>query len=293
MPIDRRRKADAAPWRCPVCRARLLPTEGGHRWACSDRHSFDVAREGYVNLLLAGQRRSRQPGDSGEMVAARKRFLATGAFDPISEAVDELVAREDPTVVLDVGCGEGRHTRVVRAPLVLGVDVSKAAVAAAAKADPDSWYAVASAADLPLGDGAVDVVISIFGPVTAVEMARVLRRGGTVVAVHPGTDHLADLRALVYAEVHPHDVKSPLRGASEWFVESGSVAVRFSVEVSSAEILRALFAMTPYRWHAPPDIDGRLEEAARDGFETVADVRLTTYRRTGRPVEAVAQASAR
>ncbi|MHB8457562.1 MAG: putative RNA methyltransferase, partial [Acidimicrobiales bacterium] len=69
-----------APWICPVCRGRLCLSELGQQWACPLGHSFDVAREGYVNLLLAGQRRSRQPGDSAEMVSARRRFLATGAF---------------------------------------------------------------------------------------------------------------------------------------------------------------------------------------------------------------------
>src|ERR1017187_37490 len=88
-----------ALWRCPVCRDRLALSADGSRWACPAGHSFDVAREGYVNLLLAGQRRSRQPGDSTEMVNARRRFLATGAYDPLSAAVAQAVAGERPCVV--------------------------------------------------------------------------------------------------------------------------------------------------------------------------------------------------
>ena len=98
-------------------------------WVCQHEHSFDVAREGYVNLLLAGQRRSRQPGDSPEMVLARQRFLATGAYDPMSEAIAEVVAGERPGMVLDVGCGEGRHTRHLHALAArLAFDVAKSAV---------------------------------------------------------------------------------------------------------------------------------------------------------------------
>src|SRR6266699_692524 len=246
-----------AAWRCPVCRELLALGDGGLRWACAAGHSFDVAREGYVNLLLAGQRRSRQPGDSAEMVGARRRFLATGAYDPLSAAVAAAVADARPRVVLDVGCGEGRHTRALAAAAVLGVDVAKAAVAAAARAHPGGQYAVASAA----------------------ELARVVRPGGTVVTAYPGPGHLAGLRALVYGDARPHELKPPLRGAGEWFPASGSTSVTFAVVVADVPSLSDLFAMTPYRWHAPPDIDARMAAAVSPRFETVADVRVTAYRR--------------
>jgi 23S rRNA (guanine745-N1)-methyltransferase len=272
--------APEAPWRCPVCRASLRRRDDGRRWSCPAGHSFDVAREGYVNLLRAGPRRSRQPGDSPEMVQARRRFLATGAYDPLSSAVAGAVAAGRPSRLLDVGCGEGRHTRALTAPLVLGIDVAKPAVAAAARSHPDGCYAVASAADVPLAEACVDAVVNVFGPVMAAELARVVRPGGVVVAAHPGPDHLEELRRLVYAEARPHEVKSPLRSAREWFVELGSEAIVFPVVVTDPSNLEDLFAMTPYRWHAPPDIKDRLAAAASSRFETVADVRVTAYRRS-------------
>jgi 23S rRNA (guanine745-N1)-methyltransferase len=273
----------AAPWTCPVCRAGLVRSDDGRQWTCPIGHSFDVAREGYVNLLLAGQRRSRQPGDSTEMVTARRRFLATGAYDPLSSAVADAVARERPAVLVDVGCGEGRHTRSVAAPVILGVDVAKPAVAAAARAHPAGWYAVASAAELPLQDAAVDAALVVFGPVMAAELARVVRPGGVVVAAHPGPQHLEELRTFVYAEARPHEVKPPLREATQWFVDEGSVVVQFPLVVTDRAQLDDLFAMTPYRWHAPPDIHERLAAAVSPRFETLADVRVTTYRRTPTP----------
>jgi 23S rRNA (guanine745-N1)-methyltransferase len=269
-----------APWRCPVCRERLVLSGGGSQWTCASGHSFDIAREGYVNLLLAGQRRSRQPGDSTEMVTARRRFLATGAYDPLSAAVAQAAAGERPGVVLDVGCGEGHHTRAVAGATVLGVDIAKAAVAAAARAHSDGWYAVASAASLPLRDAAVDVALNVFGPIAAAELARVVRPGGAVVTAHPAAAHLEGLRSLVYPQARPHEVKPPLRDAGEWFAETGSMLITFDVVVTDVAGLRDLFAMTPYRWHAPPDIDVRIAAAVAPRFETVADVRVTTYRRT-------------
>ena len=268
-----------APWRCPVCRERLAITDSGRQWGCRNGHGFDVAREGYVNLLTAGRRRSRQPGDSREMVSARRRFLATGAYDPLSSAIAAVVAAEQPKLVLDVGCGEGRHTRAMSAPLILGIDIAKAAVAAAARAHRTGSYAVASAADLPLDDAAVDVAVNVFGPVSAPELARVVRPGGAVVAAHPGPAHLEGLRLLVYPEARPHEVKPPLREAGEWFTQSDSRSVTFPVAATETAGLHDLFAMTPYRWHAPADIDERIAAAVSPRFETVADVRITVYHR--------------
>lgn len=266
-------------WRCPVCQLALQRQDDERRWTCSSGHHFDIAKEGYVNLLVAGQRRARRPGDSTEMVAARRRFLATGRFDPLSRAVARSLEGTGCDVVVDVGCGDGRHTRAVTAPVVLGFDVSKAAVATAARRHPSGSYAVASAADVPLSDKAVDAATVIFGPVFPDELARVVRAGGFVVAAYPGPGHLGALRELVYAEARPHEIKAPLRDSAATFEEVDTTEVSFPVEVDDYSTLHDLFAMTPYRWHAPPDMEARLAAAVAAPFETVADIRLTRYRR--------------
>jgi len=247
-----------------------------------------VARHGYVNLLPTG-RRSGEPGDTKEMVLARRRFLDTGAYDPITTTLTRVIgglgtasSSGSEALILDIGCGEGHHTRRL-APaaigLVAGLDVARSAVDLAARAHPAGCYAVASAADVPVADGALDVAVLVFGPVFPAELARVVRSGGAVVAVHPGPHHLESVRALVYADPRPHEVKPPLRMATEQFEEAGGETVTFPVVVHDAALLRALFTMTPYRWHAPPDIAARLDAAAGAGFETQADVVITTYRR--------------
>ena len=271
-----------APWRCPTCGGRLELAEGARAWVCSRRHTFDVAREGYVNLLSAQRRRSREPGDPREMIAARRRFLASGAYDPLTSAVATAVAEKRPAVALDVGCGEGRHTRHLRAPLVLGIDVSKAAVAAAAKTHPLGWYAVASAAELPLGDASADIALNVFGPVIDGELARVVRQGGYAVVAHPGPGHLSEVRGLVYADARPHQVKPPLRNARDTFAEIDRTRLVFPVGITDLQQLEDLFAMTPYRWHADQGIHERIAEAFSQGFSTSADILVTTYRRGDR-----------
>ena len=275
-----RRPHDVAPWRCPVCQARLAFIGDERRWVCGHGHSFDVARDGYVNLLVKGRRQNRQPGDNAEMVAARRRFLATGAYDPMTDELASLAAGLRPAIALDVGCGEGRHTRAIPAAVTLGVDVAKPAVAAAAKAHPQGWYAVANAADIPLDDASADLALNVFGPVAAAELARVVRPGGWVVAAHPGTEHLAELRALVYDEPRPHAIKPPLRHSADWFTQISATRMRFPVAVAGQEQLRDLFAMTPYRWHAGRGIHDQLASAAQACFTTTADIQITLYKRT-------------
>jgi len=242
-----------------------------------------VAREGYVNLSTGGQRRTRKPGDSEQMVRARRRFLATGAYDPLTNALVEVVAQQSPDVVLDVGCGEGRHTRMMRADIVMGIDAAKKAAAVAARADPEGWYAVANAADVPVPDESVDLLLNVFGPIVPNELARIVRRDGIVVAAHPGPRHLDALRTLVFAKnTGQQPAKPPLRNAEEWFMEVGRVSIGFPLTIPDESVLGDLFAMTPYQWHAPTNIGDRLTALASSGREILADIQVTVYKRTGR-----------
>ena len=289
----------AGPWWCPVCHEPLEHDDAGHRWHCALGHSFDVARQGYVNLLRA-RGRVRQPGDSDEMVRARRAFLATGAFARVSDRLNDVIGRiaeglteglatagQGPEV-LDVGCGEGYYTRRLAAALagalagpgrIAGVDLSRAAVASAAKQHASGYYAVASAFDLPVAPASIDIVMSVFGPIAAEELARVLRPAGAVVAVHPGPAHLFSLRQLVYEEdAVPHEIKDPLRSDTGRFSATGSTRVTYPLRVASAEASKQLLAMTPYRWHAGRDINERLD--ALDGLSTEVDVVISSYERT-------------
>ncbi len=277
---SRSTSGNRASWTCPGCRKPLALTADRRRWECPSGHSFDVAREGYVNLLLPQHRRSRQPGDSSEMIGARRRFLATGAYDPMSLALAEAIAGYAPITVLVVGCGEGRHTRFVTAPVVQGIDVARVAVAAAARNHDAGWYAVASAADLPVADNSIDVAMVVFSPLIPAELARVVRPGGAVVIAHPGPAHLDSLRALVYPDARPHETRAPLADASAWFGEASRQEVTFTVPVGDSSALRDLYAMTPYRWHAPRDIDDRLNAAAKSELETTADIMISVCERS-------------
>lgn len=183
---------------CPNCRRPLEPEAGS--WRCEAGHNFDQAREGYVNLI-AGKAPAASQGDSAAMIAARRAFLARGYYQELAAAVAEEVAGASPRVVADFGCGEGYYLgEIMRSPGMeaarcFGTDISKPAVAAAAKAYPAAQFVVADTNRLiPLDDGSADVGICVFAPRSDSEFARVIAPGGRLIVVIPGPGHLAALR---------------------------------------------------------------------------------------------------
>jgi 23S rRNA (guanine745-N1)-methyltransferase len=267
----------APEWLCPVCGGGLALASEAQRWNCGRGHHFDVAREGYVNLLTATQRRRRQPGDTPAMVRARTRFLETGAYDPITAAITEVASANCPVSVLDLGCGGGRHTRQLDAPLVLGIDAAKSAIVAAARSHPRGWYAVASAEHIPLAAAGVETVLSVFGPLVPEEVERIVVPGGHVVAVHPGREHLAQLRALVYGETRPYLVKPPLAHART-FVAKDRRRVQFPCHLQGPDQLLDLFGMTPYSRYASAGVRERISRVSSPITVNV-DAHVTVYQR--------------
>lgn len=185
-----------ADWlRCPVCAGPLALDDRTLR--CPDRHSFDVARQGYVNLLGHAAPRN---ADTAEMVAARARFLDAGWYAPIAEAVADAIA--GCRAIVEVGAGTGHYLASAlsaggnEGALGLATDVSVPACRRAARAHPRMAAVVADTwAGLPLLDSCVDAVLCVFAPRNLDEFRRVLVPGGRVVVVVPGPEHLAELRA--------------------------------------------------------------------------------------------------
>lgn len=98
---------------CPLCHAPLSRSD--NHYSCPQRHQFDLAKEGYVNLLPVQFKRSRDPGDSAEMMQARRAFLDAGHYQPLRDAIAERLRHYAPTDLLDIGCGEGYYTHAFAA----------------------------------------------------------------------------------------------------------------------------------------------------------------------------------
>lgn len=261
---------------CPLCRLPLA--QSPRTWSCAHGHSFDVAREGYVNLLPVQQKKSRAPGDAPDMVAARRDFLDAGHYQPLRDAALALLAPLRAGCVLDIGCGEGYYTRGLPAIAcsVIGVDIAQPAIRLAAKRSRDITWLVATVAQLPLADASVALVTSLFSPLPAGEMQRVLQTGGHALVVTPAPEHLLSIRGKLFDEVRPHVPDKFVEALAQRFELQARHELRFALPLAQPA-LRQLLMMTPYAFKAQPPRRAALE--AQDGIDTVAAFTLMLMRR--------------
>ena len=230
---------------CPHCGDALERTDSGA--ACAAGHSFDRAREGYLNLLPGGRLpASTVAGDTADALAARRRFLSTGAYAPVADAVASALGDVDGAL-LDIGCGEGWYLARMVAPSRFGIDISKKAVQMAARSLPDADFAVASSRRMPVLDGSCAAVMSVFAPHPFDEIARVLRPGGTWVTATPGPMHLHEMRPAHLpgssAEERFARRAEPPEGAGD------AVRVTFTLALT-AQSAADLHGMTPLQWQS-------------------------------------------
>lgn len=183
---------------CPVRACRLPLARDLRRVVCPRGHSFDIARTGYINLLQPQDRRSRQPGDSAAALAGRRRLHDTGVTQPLLETIARLIDASSADTVLDAGCGNGdilgtlAGTSGFRA---CGVDISAAAVDAAARRYPNCEWIVANADRfIPYHDSSFSILLSITARMNPAEFRRVLRQDGRLLVAIPAPDDLVELR---------------------------------------------------------------------------------------------------
>lgn len=253
-------------WRCPTCKDTLFLE--GKQWRCKSNHCFDIAKQGYVNLLLAHHKNSSQPGDNADMVKARRDFLSQGHYAPLAEKVSFLIANHsyrDSINILDIGCGEGDYSLRISRSVALqtiskhvkGIDISKSAVQMAARSNKAADFAVASAFKLPLFKDCVDVAIQIFSPSDEQEVARVLKSKGLWICANPGPEHLWQMKELVYQTPQEHRLNDEIpTGFSELSRES----LVFDIALSDAQCRENLLAMTPFFWSISSDKKAMLRE---------------------------------
>ena len=177
---------------CPHC---SLPLDIDERHAsCLSGHSFDRAKEGYLNLLVGGRVPStKTPGDTTESLSARRRFLHSGWYSPIVEALRESLGTIHGPV-LDVGCGEGYYLSCLTTHESYALDISKRAVQMTSKLLPETQCIVGTSFRLPIQNDSLAAVYTVFAPHSIDEYRRVLRPGGVWVTVTPGPQHLIELR---------------------------------------------------------------------------------------------------
>ena len=282
---------------CPVCGTSLHVTEDGRSLACAatesplnprgKTHLFDGGAGGYIPLAP----RHSGGGDSKEAVRARTSFLTHGYYTPASNALTALVRELAPSggMILDAGCGEGYYSnRMADATYpVLGVDLSKFAVDAAAKAsrarrladrgNSSTLYAVGSVFELPVKSESFDIVTNIFAPCAPAEYARVLKSGGHLIVAGAGERHLFGLKELVYDDPYLNDPRRDLPEDTNLLIPVETRNVSFRITVENPAHIAALFSMTPYYWRTSQNGHDRIQSATR--LETEVSFDFHIYRK--------------
>lgn len=254
-------------------------------WRCPAGHCFDVAGQGYVNLLPVQNKRSRDPGDSKEMVAARRRYLESGVYAPIAAGVARLLMDglegQAPYACLDAGCGEGYYLRRLqeqdeRGELALiGLDISKWAVMAGARSSPGMRWLVGSNAHLPVPEASLDALICMFGFPVYDEFRRALKPGGLLLQVEAGPDHLLELRRIIYPSLKAE--KPPTQEPPEGFSLEADERLSFAIALQSQAQIADLLLMTPHLFRA--SAQGLEQARALARLDLTVDVRLSACRR--------------
>ena len=260
---------------CPICGEILDRIEKQYR--CGNGHSFDLARQGYVNLLPVQQKRSLNPGDTREQVLGRRAFLETGCYEPISNTLNETAKELGATgPILDVGCGEGYYSARLAEALgaeLTGLDISKEAVrCAAAKYKGPQWLC-GTAAHLPVENHSAGVVTSLFALTMAEEFKRVLRPDGYFFQVLAAEDHLLGLKSIIYPELKFKEKNTVPEVPGFELVKSVPIRFTFTVE---GEQVQNLLGMTPHVFRITKEGAARL--AATEKLTDTASAVLNVYR---------------
>lgn len=232
---------------CPVCGNTLKKENNSMK--CADGHCFDIAKQGYVNLLRSQSSSAKRHGDDKLMVKARFDFLDKGYYSALAELLCERLGEvvEPEMRLLDLGCGECWYTAQIVSrfaqALVGGIDISKQALIMGAKRTRNISLAVASIFDIPVLDGYCDVVTSVFAPYSLEEIARVLKSGGFWVRAYPLENHLMGLKRAVYDTPYANEVDRSVPQGFELFERD---ELHEKIELKSNADIQNLFAMTPY-----------------------------------------------
>lgn len=269
----------ALHYTCPLCNLALVSHE--KRYRCDNNHSFDLAKENYLNLLPVQFKHSKNPGDNKAMVNARRAFLEKGYYQPLVDKIVSLYQKSIsdtslPKTILDAGCGEGfyTHQHSTVDNTVYGVDIAKEAIKKAGKKYPECHFSVATLSKLPFASLQFSWVFSIYAPILEAEFTRVLASGGYLLTVTPAKQHLMQLKQQIYLNAQEHDEeKLPIEHLTLVHQEN----VSYPMTLASGEDTLNLLSMTPFAFKASEEVKAKLLNMSN--FTCQADFLIRLYQK--------------
>ena len=261
---------------CPKCKNELCLS--GKSLVCQNNHCYDLAKEGYVNLLSTNKSGSLI-GDNRDMAISRRDFLNKGYFSSLAEALKNELGSLKLSYprVLDICCGEGYYSSYLIERCqgkYWGFDISKEMIRLAAKRKSKVTYFVANMTDIPINSECIDFAFHLFAPFYESEFYRVLKNGGILISVTPGKDHLFSLKKVLYDTPYQND-EAPPQTNNLNLIEQKKVFSRIFLD--SNDDIQSLFKMTPYYYHTSDENKKRLE--VLNSLETEIDFTLNIYQK--------------
>ncbi|MDH3342158.1 MAG: methyltransferase domain-containing protein [Gammaproteobacteria bacterium] len=255
---------------CPIDKLELVRKETCYQ--CSNGHSFDIAKQGYINLLPVQHKKSKNPGDSKAMVQARTYFLDAGFYRPIADQLSKLIFNNidnaNENCIFDAGCGEGYYLQQIINFAIniklesqlsfIGMDISKPAILAASKRNKQASWIVGTNSQPPLLDNSIDLIFSVFGFHSFDGFKNILKPGGKVILVEPGEKHLQELREIIYSEPASEKPESKTSSDSDYtLVETQKL--EFKINLNTNEQILDLLTMTPHLFRASSEGKASIE----------------------------------
>ncbi|WP_250657425.1 putative RNA methyltransferase [Alkalimarinus coralli] len=297
-------EAESGSLICPVCQQPLKRKE--KQFCCNNNHQYDVAKQGYVNLLLPQHKKSKQPGDSLEMVEARYRFLDAGYYKPISDKLNEFIlndylskSREAASYhIADAGSGEGYYTEKLQQHLntafdsnppsqqqgalkragIIGFDISQRAVKASCRRTKSIQWVTATSSHIPIKSDSQSAVLCLFSRIVPEEFRRILKQDGLLYVASTGPEHLIELREKLYQDVKQQAYNPTSTLENEFVTLEPSLCsnIKYKIELTTSQAISDLLLMTPHYWRATESAKSIIKNL--DSIEVTIDVFLTGYR---------------
>ena len=241
--------------RCPRCQSAF--ELNGASLLCQNRHCYDLSRRGYVNLAPSHDQATEKY--DAELFDSRRTVFEHGFYQPVLEAIAKWFS-DEPAIVLDAGCGEGYYARLLAEQFpqiqMLGLDISRDAITAAAREQSRANWLVADLKRLPVADHCADLLLDVLTPADYAEFGRVLKKDGWLIKVVPGSDYLREVRKAVAPWLRSGDTYDNTR-VLEHLKEHADIADETEVCITRAlspEESRAFLRMTPMTFSVPSDV---------------------------------------
>lgn len=271
---------------CPIDNLALTKKDGCYQ--CTSGHSFDIAKQGYINLLPVQHKKSKDPGDSKAMVQARAHFLNGDFYKPIADNLSKIILKnpgnDKQLCILDAGCGEGYYLDQLiiaaqaydneRGVSFIGMDISKPAILAASKRNKQACWVVGTNSQPPFLTRTVDLIFCVFGFHSFTGFKNILKPGGKVILVEPGERHLQELREIIYSQ--PAIEKTTLnsnRDSDYSLIDTHTL--EFKINLNSNEQIMDLLSMTPHLFRA--NNEGKASIETMDSLSLTTDIIFNVF----------------